>query len=496
MTIKITDLLLMMPELLVLVLALLLLVVDLMMPQTLSRRILAWASLLGLAAVFVVVLIQLGQPSASFLEDSYRSDQFAKAVKLVLLGASFLLILGSSSYMGPLKKEGHGEFYYLFLFALCGGMFMASSADLITLYVGLEVLSLSSYVLAGLRKQHIKSNEAAFKYLILGGTASAVFLFGASYAYGLTGTTHLMTMGQRLGEAMQDGMTFFVVLAFVMMLGGLGFKVSLAPFHMWAPDVYEGAHTPVTTFLSIVSKTAAFALMYRILVSIFILYMTSEMVLALGTVLAVVAGFSMIVGNTAAMRQTNVKRMMAYSSVAHASYLLVPLASLNQLMYDQLFFYVAAYLFMTIGIFVGIMIVEDNSGSEALRAFAGLYHRSPLLAAAITILLMSTAGFPLTAGFIGKFYILLGAVGTGAYWLAGIMILTSVMSYYYYFGVVRQMYLRPGETEGKLNIPVSAAAAILISVAGTLVLGIWPNLLMNVIQNHFQFLTDMFQPLS
>jgi len=365
---------------------------------------------------------------------------------------------------------------------------MASSADLIMLFVGLELLSLSSYVLVGLRKKSLQSNESAFKYVVSGGIATAITLFGMSYIYGLTGTTHIYEISMRLAEAGMAGYQFLVYVAFAFLVVGLAFKISAAPFHMWTPDVYQGAPTPITAFLAVVSKAAGFSLLFRIvMISFFNVtdgvgrFFFQEGSLYLG----LMAAASMIIGNTMAIRQTNVKRMMAYSGIAQAGYLLVPFVPPTTLFFSEVIFYLFAYLLVSFGAFAVIMVVAQEQQTEDLKGFAGLYHRSPIMAVAMSIFLLSLAGIPVTAGFFGKFYLFMGALAQENYWLSAIMIVTSVISYYYYFGIIRQMYMRPGTTEARLAVPKGIWVFVLVMAVATVFFGAFPGLVTDYVQTHF-----------
>ncbi|WP_028988349.1 NADH-quinone oxidoreductase subunit NuoN [Thermicanus aegyptius] len=448
-------------------------------------------SLLGLMIAMFSLWTLTGKVD-QILNDSFRLDGFALLFKWIILGGTFLVVLLSMQDGNGEDAKSRGEYYILLLTAALGGMFMASSGDLITLFVGLELLSVSSYIMVGLRKRNIQSNEASFKYVVNGGIATATFLFGASYLYGLSGTTNLFQMAQQFAQpGFMNSFGTLVYAAFFFVVVGLSFKISTVPFHMWAPDVYQGAPTTVTAFLSVVSKAAGFAMLIRIFFTSFawVSYQgggTTRVILHDAAIyLAILSALSMILGNIMALRQINVKRMMAYSAIAHAGYILVPFAAYNNLMIDQVIFYLFAYLFTNLGVFALIDGVTRERGTEEIRAFAGLYHRSPFTALAMTILLLSLAGFPITAGFSGKLYILLGAIQNGNLWLASILIVTSVIAYYYYFGIIRQMYMRPGQTEAPLRLPTAVLAVMTIGLIGTLIGGFFPGQVLQWIQDPF-----------
>jgi NADH-quinone oxidoreductase subunit N len=488
------------PEFTILVVATIISLVDLFTPKEKDRRFLAWFGILGslLAAWFVFRNVGLGV--VDLLDGSYRIDAYGNIFKLIFLGGTILTLLMSLNYLDDKNVIHHGEFYYLILTGLLGAMVMSSSADFITLFVGLELLSISSYILVGTRKKHLQSNESAFKYVVSGGIAAATTLYGISFLYGLSGTTNLIKMSDVLAQAYSAGNSFIIYLAFFLTFVGLSFKISSVPYHMWAPDVYQGAPTPITAFLSVVSKAAGFALILRVFITVFRsvvdntspLGPKSVLLNELALVIGILAAISMIVGNTLALRQTNVKRMMAYSSIAQAGYILVPFATITSLVFEQTVFYLIAYLLMNMGAFAIIMIVNRDQDSEDIRSFAGLYHRAPFMAIAMTFFLLSLAGIPISAGFFGKFYIFMSALVMGNYWLSGIMVATSVISYYYYFGIIRQMYMRTGPTEAKLPVPVSIAIIVLLAFVGTVGVGLMPQSVMGFIHNNFPFL-EMIQ---
>ncbi|MGG1679199.1 NADH-quinone oxidoreductase subunit NuoN [Neobacillus sp. NRS-1170] len=487
------------PEFIILGVAALLTIMDLFMPKGQDRRILGWIGIAAIAAAIVSVAGLAGGAVVSILDDTFRLDSFAIAFKLLLLGGAGLVMFLAVSYEAKDGMEEYrGEFYYLFLTALLGAMFMASSGDLITLFIGLELLSVSSYILAGIRKHNLKSNESAMKYVINGGISTAITLFGMSYVYGLTGSTNLLAIAQSLSGLTDGQHVYLLGLSFLMIFVGLAFKLAAAPFHMWAPDVYQGAPTPVTAFLSVVSKTAGFVIVIRILLTVFGAATTKgpgsmPILLDMQDYIAFIAGATMIIGNVVALKQSNIKRMFAYSSIAHAGYILVALTSLSSNMFYSIWFYLLAYLFMNLGAFAVIQIVTEKTGSAKITDFAGLYRRSPGLAVVMGILLISLAGFPGTAGFIGKLNIFIGAfAGTPHYVLASIMIATTVVSYFYYFGVMTQIFFRPSASEDKFKIPASILVVLIVAVVGSVLFGVMPNIALDFMNNNLDILADFF----
>ena len=478
------------PEFIILGVAAALTLVDLFMPKKQDRRFLGWIGILGIFAAIISVASLLNVQGTSILDDSFILDTFGKAFKIILLAGGALVMFLAVSYEAKEGMEDYrGEFYYLLLTALLGAMIMTSSGDLITLFIGLELLSVSSYILAGIRKHNLKSNESAMKYVINGSISTSITLFGMSYVYGLTGSTNLAEIAQTLSSITDGQQAYLLGLAFLMILVGLSFKLAAAPFHMWAPDVYQGAPTPVTAFLSVISKTAGFVIVIRILVSVF--YNAAPtgkngdgILFQMQDYLAVIAAVTMIVGNVVALKQSDIKRMFAYSSIAHAGYILVALTTMSSNMLYSIWFYLLAYMLMNLGAFAIIQVMSQQTGSTKIAGFAGLYRRSPVLAVLMGILLVSLAGFPGTAGFIGKLNIFVGAFyGTPHYVLASIMIATTVVSYFYYFGVMTQMFFRPAPDERKLTIPFGIVIVLLVTVVGSVLFGIMPNIALDFLDN-------------
>lgn len=465
---------LMTPEIVLAILALTVFTVDFTTGIRGKKPFIGTLSVISL--LITIVLVVIFNQNTGSIGDMFVVDPFAMLFKIVILIGVALVILTSMSYMDKHQDMYQGEMYSLLLFAALGAMLMVSSADLITLFVGLELLSISSYCLAGFRKNQAKSTEAALKYVILGGTASAFILYGMSFMYGLTGSTSLVDIGTAMPMLYAE-YQFLVIMSLFFMIAGFGFKISVVPFHMWAPDVYEGAPTPITGFLTAVSKIAAFAILIRILaVGFGAIYHEWYFIIA------VIAALTMIIGNTVALVQSNIKRLMAYSGIAQAGYLLIPLAaslSFNITM-SMIVYYAFAYVFMTLGAFAIISYVTEDANNEDISSFAGLYKRSPFLAHSMTVFLVSMAGLPITAGFVGKVYIFLGLMTSQMIWLAVIMIVTSTISFFYYFTIIKQMYMRePSEEGSMLKAPTSISLIVTISLIGTFGLALFANMLTN-----------------
>lgn len=489
------------PELTLVISAVLLSLLDLFLPVRMKRTLLGWLTVAAVIISGLFVALRLGTDTPiSLLNESYRIDDFANLIKLVLLTGTGLIVFMS---LGTVKEEEiqhEGEFYYLYLPALLGGMIMASSGDLITLFVGLETLSITSYIMVGIRKKNLLSNEGGFKYLVQGGMSSAIILYGMSFLYGLTGSTNLT----EIREAIQTSTAAadfgpLLYISFFLLLAGFGFKIAAAPFHTWAPDTYQGAATPVTAFLAVVSKTAAFAIIFRVFMKVFYGLMEGDAAAPIGydafLAMAAVAATAMIVGNTMALKQTDLKRLMAYSGIANAGYLLVPVATGYSLIhystFEEMLFYLIAYLFMNVGAFAMIMIMEQGNGSTNLKGLAGLYYRAPWSAVAMVLILLSLAGLPVTGGFFGKIFIMFGSVQNHQFWLAAVMIVTSVISFYYYFGLIRQMFMRRDEEGGEVRSTIPLTITLwLCAVAGVL-MGFFPQYIMDWISDVFYYMSDL-----
>lgn len=520
MRLYVEDLIYLAPELTIVIAAVILTLLDLVLSKRFSRVLLAWLTIAAMviSSLFVLwFMVRLNldssimqalanifpatwfepMQSVELLNHSYRVDDFGNLFKLFfLLGTSLIIFMS----IGSLKRENiqhTGEYYYLFLPAVLGAMVMASSGDLITLFVGLELLSITTYVLVGIRKSNLQTNEAAFKYVVMGGIASAFILYGMSFLYGMTGTTNVLQINEGL-FALDESFTAMIYLSFFLMLVGFGFKIAVAPFQTWAPDVYQGSPTPITGFLAIISKAAGLAIMFRIIFNVYFEVGSESMPIQQDIFLTiiVVAALSMIIGNAAALRQKNVKRLLAFSGVANAGYLLVPLGiyfkNLHFSNFSEMYFYLVAYLFMTLGMFAVLMVINRAEGHDELKGFAGLYHRAPFTAVATVILLLSLAGIPLTGGFMGKIYIILGALASHAYWIVGVMIITSIVSYYYYFGFIRQMFMRIGDEKKPIILTKPLAITIWMCTGATLILGFFPQVVIRFIEDIFSILSGDF----
>ncbi|MDI6803926.1 MAG: NADH-quinone oxidoreductase subunit N [Bacteroidota bacterium] len=394
---------------------------------------------------------------------------------LFMFTALFTIIL-SKDYL--IRMTIHqGEYYSLILFSTVGMMFMASAADLIIVFLGLELMSISLYVLVGFMRKRVKSNEAALKYFFLGAFATGFLLYGMALLYGITGSTNIQTIIQSFHIYSNLPLLW---IGTGLLLIGLAFKVAAVPFHMWVPDVYEGAPTPISGFMSTGAKAAAFAAFVMIFAHQF---PGGD---RLKDALSFLAAASMIIGNIIALSQTNIKRMLAYSSIAHAGYLLVGLAAANEMGRSGILFYLTAYSFMNLGAFGILAFLEkDDDKNLTFEDYAGLSSQSPYLAALMAIFMFSLTGIPPFAGFFGKYYIFMAAVNAGLTWLAILGVLMSVVSAYYYLRIVVVMYFRTSEIPFHRQNTSLNNSVLFLFAAALLVIGILPSLLMNIIDNLF-----------
>jgi NADH-quinone oxidoreductase subunit N len=465
------DFLVIAPEIVVLVTALLVMMVDLFLAKEQKSR-LAWLSLVGvLLAAGVSYYIWDGTNPT--LQDMLAADGYALFLNLIILTAAALAILFSVEYARR-TRLAQGEYYTLLLLATTGMMLMAAAINLMTILLALEILSIALYVLVGLNRAEQRSAEAALKYFLMGAFASGFLLYGMALVYGQSGTTALAGVRDFVG-ALGGDLSPLLAAGLGLMIVGFGFKVALVPFHMWTPDAYQGAPTSVTAFMSVGAKAAGFAALGRVA-----LYAFGDLQVAWFWALAVLAALTMTVGNLAALRQNNLKRMLAYSSIAHAGYILVGVVAGAVLGTSAVLFYLFGYAFMNVGAFAVIIAVgrlEGREGrGETLEGFRGLAARKPGLAAATTLFMLSLAGVPPLVGFLGKLYVFTAAVQAGLAWLAVVGVLNSVVSAYYYLRVVVAMYMReelPGDAVKPVVCPALQVGVGLASVA-IVVLGLWP----------------------
>ena len=464
------------PEIFLSVLAMALLLINVFSPGG-NKSYLAYFSFFGIVAAAVLVGAGWGGHIESF-GGSVVLDNFATFFKITFLVAAGLTVLISDKYMER-EECNHGELYPLILFSVVGMMLMASGTDLMTIFLGLEVMSVALYVLAGFNRANKKSNEAGLKYFLLGAFSTGFMLYGMALIYGATGTTRLYKIAVIVGQMTLPSANIMLVAGMLLMMTGFAFKIAAAPFHMWTPDVYEGAPTPMTAFMSAGPKAAGFAALLRLF-----LVALPTLQVEWSQVLWVLAVLTMTVGNITALRQDNIKRVLAYSSIAHAGYALVGFAAGNGTGTAGILFYMLSYAFMNIGAFAIIILVAKKGETNGnVSDFAGFGFKRPLLAVVMTIFLFSLAGMPPTAGFIGKFYLFSGAIQKGYIWLAIIGVLNSAASVYYYLRITVYMYMKePTEDFDWVQVTPSIALALVIAVAGSLIPGIVPSYILQYAQ--------------
>jgi len=428
---------------------------------------------LGGALVAVVAL--WGREGVLFT-GLYTVDSLVLFLKMVAVVSTGLVVLSAIEFMRG-RTPYRGEFYTLLLFTALAISLIAAATDLILIYLAIELLSITSYVLTGYLREDPKSNEAAIKYFLYGAAASAVMLYGMSLLYGATGSTNLSEIATALREA-EASLRGVVFPAAVLLLVGFGFKIAAVPFHQWAPDAYEGAPTPVTAFLSVGPKVAGFAVLARV-------FLTALPSFQPDRVVALLAGISVVTmtfGNLVALTQRNIKRMLAYSSIAQAGYILLGVVAASTLGMTSLVFYLIVYSFTNLGAFIVVITFSNGGGGDAIEDYAGLSQRSPGLALAMVLFLLSLAGIPPLAGFVGKFYLFAAAMKEGFLWLVLVGVINSIVSLYYYLQVIRQMYIIPPRTEEAIPASRALSSALLIAMAGVLLLGIYPAPLIELIQ--------------
>ncbi|CAN5637742.1 NADH-quinone oxidoreductase subunit N [soil metagenome] len=459
--------------------ALLVLLLEIFLPRG-WKGALPWVTLGVLAATGFALLPGAGQ-NLTIAKGLLAVDGFGFFFKVLFLLSASITVLMSVRYL-EIERASAGEYYFLILCATLGMMFMAAGIDLITLFIGLETMAVSFYILVGYLRPSRRSNEAAVKYFVLGTFSLAILLYGMSLLYGLTGTTHLRGIATALLAAETGLLLPFAV---IMLVAGLGFKIAAVPFHMWAPDVYEGAPTPITAFISVGSKAASLAMLLRIFVEGLPAFRLDGLGVAWGTpfgwaaffyVLAIV---TMTVGNLAALTQSNTKRMLAYSSIAHAGYLLIGIVAGTTRGVTAALLYLMVYALMQFGAFaVVVMLRRKEVIGDELKDLTGLYASHPGAAIAMLIFMLSLGGIPPTAGFIGKLWIFGAAMDAGYIWLAVIGVLNSALSLYYYVRVVVYMWIsEPDPDTSRFTVSPALAAVLVVAAIGSIAFGVYPRML-------------------
>lgn len=429
-----------------------------------KRKIIPPISILGLLLILLYSILSYKNIKGTFINGIYLSDTFSIFFKQLFLLAATLAGLMS---MGYVKRFPHnrGEFFAISVFALLGMMVMASSNDFISLFLGIELTALSFIILSAYEKD-FKSSEAGMKYMLLNAISSALLLYGISLIYGLSSSPLFIDTINNLRGSHNNSL---VILSMILVIAGLGFKLSIVPFHMWSPDVYEGAPTPVTALLATGSKVAAFAVLVRLFFTVF------PRINSFVAVIITLAALTMIVGNLIAIPQRNFKRLLAYSSIAQAGYILLGVIAFNHAGISALLFYLVLYVFTNAGAFAAIIAVSNKTNSNDIHSLGGMWKRSPLVTATLLLSLLSLAGIPPAAGFIGKFYLFTAIIKQGYLWLAFLAVAMSMVSVYYYISVIRVVIMENSEDETQIAISLPLKIVMVISIIIILFMGIYPE---------------------
>ena len=481
------DFTLFLPEFMVTGLAFVVLAADFSLSAR-RKGMLPYLAAVGLAAILVFSLIDLRGQEGSIYEGMLVVDDYALFFKAFFLVLGIVVVLSSVEYVKR-HLDYPGEYYGILLFTVVAAMLLAASRELLTAYISLELLSFGLYVLVAYDRYNPKSNEGGTKYILLGALSSAFLLYGISQVYGLLGTTRFDGIAEVL--AATSGMSPGVVVGLVMIVAGLGFKVAAVPFHMWAPDAYEGAPIPITAYLAVGSKAAAFALVLRLFGEALIPAAADWQM-----VIVILAALTMVVGNLGALVQSNIKRLLAYSSVGHVGYLLMGIAALaavdadggtstelSHLASNGVMLHLVAYGITNMAAFLAVATMFNVTGSEEVASLAGAARRAPMVALVMAVALFSLAGLPIFAGFASKFYLFSAAASQGLLWLAGLAIFTSLISLYYYLMVVRQMYIEPAADPARVRIPRATVALLGLLFVGMVLVGVYPAPLLDAIQS-------------
>jgi len=446
-------------------------IVVILLDLFLKRKwILGAVSVAGLIVPAAFTLALWGREETSF-NGMLAVDEFALFFNLFFLVCAALVILSSMDYVSKFKAF-QGEYYALVLLAATGMMLMASTRELISVFVALELTGISLYALTGFLKDP-KSSEAGMKYFLLGAVASAVLLYGMAMVFGLSGSTHFKDIAAAIPGDLVDNPA--LLMGMVLLVAGFGFKIATVPFQMWVPDVYEGAPTPITAYLSVASKAAGFAVILRVFYEAL-----GPVSMDWGMMFAVLAAITMTLGNVVAIAQTNIKRMLGYSSIAQAGYLMMGLAAVSALGRSGLVFFLIAYALTNLGAFIAIIAISNKTGSDLISDYSGMAKRAPLLALALGLCLISLIGIPPAAGFMAKIYIFNAAVDHDLMWLVIVAVINTAISAYYYLRVVRVMYLGAPLSEEAVPSSRALRAALLAACIGVLLLGVYPWALLKV----------------
>ncbi len=475
------NLVLLRPELALLATAAAVILVDLFVKR---KGLLTILSIIGLVVAGAFTLLMWDAGAQSISNNMLVVDNFALFFKVLFLGIAAVVILSSTDYVSKFANF-HGEYHALILLATLGMILMTSATELITLYISLEVSSLSLYALAGFLKDP-KSSESSVKYLLLGAVSSAVLLYGMALIFGFTGSTQLGEIASAVRQTASANIfdNPGLLMGIALLVAGFGFKIAAVPFQLWVPDVYEGAPTPITGFLSVASKAAGFALILRVFYTAF--EMPEWLSLDWGRIYAILAVIGMIIGNASAIAQSNIKRLLGYSSIAQAGYLMVGLATLGLAPASEIIgrssilFFLFSYALANLGAFAAIIAITNKINSDEIKDFAGMGKRAPVLALCLTLCLISLIGMPPASGFIAKFYLFNGAVQNGLLWLVIIAVLNSVISAFYYLRVVKAMWFTEPLSTEKVTSSGALRLALALTCLGVLFVGIVPGFVLKL----------------
>ncbi len=440
-----------------------------------SPEVLTLATLIAALVPSIMLLSKVGSKGISQFGGAIAVDHLAIFFKIIAIVSTMIVVFLAMDYYRGVRIH-RGEFYALLIFAVLAINFLAASTDLIMVYLSLEFLSITSYILVGFLKQDPRSNEAAIKYFLYGAVAAAIMVYGLSIFYGLTAETNVSAINRGLAAFPEDAIPVHIIfMGLLFALVGFGFKIAMVPFHQWAPDTYEGAPTPITAFLSVGSKAAGIAVLIRVLTLV-----VTPQIMNWVPMMIILAGFTMTVGNLTAIPQVNIKRMLAYSSIGQVGYLLLGIVAMrySPMALPAILLYLFVYLFMNLGAFAVVTIVSARLDSDDIRDYGGLIKRAPWAAVAMVFFLLSLAGIPPTAGFLGKFYLFSAAIQTNntpIIWLTVIAIANTVASVYYYMNVVRHMFFAKPKSEKPLQVSWAMSFVVGITLAATLIMLLYPQ---------------------
>jgi NADH-quinone oxidoreductase subunit N len=432
-----------------------------------SRTYLPYVSAGGLAGILIVSLFYINKGPLDFA-GLVQVDNYTTFFRVLFISITAVVCLASAHFVRNNLRHA-GEYYGLLILSTIGAIYMAAGRELITAYISLELLSFSLYVLVSFAKMDAKSNEGGMKYMLLGAFSSALFLYGLSLIYGVSGSTSYADINAALAAG-TSSFSVAMLMGLVLIIAGIGFKVSAVPFHMWAPDAYEGAPLPITAYLSAASKAAGIALLLRLFSEAFLPVLSDWR-----WMIAALAAMSMTLGNLVAIQQHNIKRLLAYSSIGQAGFMLMGIAALSQSASSALLLHMTGYVITNLAAFVVIIAFYDATGKDEVADYRGLAERAPFLALSLTVALFSLAGMPLFAGFATKFLLFQAVANEGFLWLAGLAVVNSLISLYYYLVVIRQMYVGEHEDKVRLRVPLGVNAVILGLVVGVFVVGLYPQ---------------------